>query len=207
MADKLSVYRGAGRACGERKLASLSENNKLRRLLDDVWADDAGVKACLQAAFWNFAMEDAEITYSPSVTPSFGFRYAFDKPQNWLRTYMVSNEAQFTNGTYRYHDRGDYILADDDTIYVRYVSGSTTRGMDLSLWSPKFTAYVEHHLASLIVVDLENSKASRDDLMALASKLRNEASSIDAMDESMKFKPRGSWATARHGGMRSREHG
>jgi hypothetical protein len=207
MADKLSVYRGVCRACGERKLASLTETVKIRRLIDDVWADDAGVKACLQAAYWNFAMQDSAITYSPSVEPEFGFQRAFDKPEDWVRTFQVSNEETFTNLKYRYKDQHPYWYADDDTIYASYVSSDTTRGMDLSLWTPFFTLYVEHHLASLIVVDLENSRSSKQDIEQSGMRYFNKARATDAMDESMKFKPTGSWATARRGGRSGRENG
>jgi hypothetical protein len=76
MASKLSIYNGALLALGERKLSSLTEARGSRRRLDSVW-DDGGVKSCLQAGFWNFAMQSIELTYSPSITPAFGYRYAF----------------------------------------------------------------------------------------------------------------------------------
>ncbi len=45
---KLQIFNGALRMCGERKLASLSEDRQPRRLLDDEWADGA-VDYCLGA--------------------------------------------------------------------------------------------------------------------------------------------------------------
>jgi hypothetical protein len=199
MTDKLSVYRGVARACDERRLSSLTENVKIRRLIDGVWDDPAGLQACLQAAFWNFAMETASFTYSPSITPAFGFQYAFDKPDDWLRTFIVSDDEMFSNRQFQYDDRGDYWMADCETIYVKYLSKSVTRGMDLSLWTPGFCDYVHHHLASLIVGDLESSKTSKDDLEMRSRRKLNIARATDAMDESMRFRPQGSWSRARQG--------
>lgn len=207
MTDKLSVYRGVCRAVGERKLANLTEPVKVRRLIDDVWADPAGVLACLQAKYWNFAMETSSFTNSPSVTPEFGFTYAFDKPEDWLRTFQVSNEPMFTNRRYRFDDRGDYWQADDDTIYAKFLSSSITRGMNLSLWTPNFCLFVENHLGSLIVVDIDNSKTDRDELMKLADRYMNRAAGTDAMDESMRQIPAGSWSTARRGRFSGHENG
>jgi hypothetical protein len=211
MTDKLSVYRGVARAVGERKIAALDENTKIRRLIDGVWADDAGVPACLSAAFWNFAMEEAEVTYSPTVSPQFGFRRAFEKPTDWVRTFCVSNEGQFSNGLYRFKDIGEYWFADDDAIYASFVSKSVNRGMDLSLWTPNFCSYVHDHIGSMIVVDLEGSRSAKEELDKSARRKMNVARATDAMDESMRFRPQGGWASARRGGFssrgRSREHG
>lgn len=211
MTDKLSVYRGIARAVGERKVASLDETSKIRRLIDGVWADDAGIPACLSAAYWNFAMDEAEVTYSPSVSPQFGYTYAFDKPEDWVRTFMVSNEGSFKNGTYRFKDQGEYWFADDDTIYASFVSKSTSRGMDLALWTPDFCNYVHHHIGALIVADLEGSRSAKADLDKDARRYMNIARARDAMDEAMRFRPQGGWASARRGGYssrgRSREHG
>ena len=142
MASKLSVYNGANRILGERKLASLTENRASRRRLDSVWDGDTGVLWCLQQGLWNFAMETIELTYSPSVTPAFGYTYAFDKPTDWVRTARVSDDEGFC-GRLDYKDQVDYWFANPDTIYVKYVSKAVTRGLDLSLWTPNFTDFVE----------------------------------------------------------------
>src|SRR5688572_27983577 len=133
MASKLSLYNAALAVIGERKLASLTEARAPRRRLDTVW-DDGGVKTCLQAGYWNWAMRAAELSYSPSITPAFGLRHAFDKPEDWVRTWLVSRDDRFTEELHGYEDEAAYWYADLDTIWVRYVSSDTSWGMDLSLW-------------------------------------------------------------------------
>ena len=79
MPSKLSIYNGALTIIGERKLASLTENREPRYKLDEIWDNDM-IDRCLQMGQWKFAKRTVELTASPSVTPSFGFQYAFEQP-------------------------------------------------------------------------------------------------------------------------------
>lgn len=200
MASKLSVYNAALLILGERKLNSLSENKASRRRLDSVWDGDFGVPYCLQQGLWNFAMNTVEITYSPSVTPAFGYPYAFDKPTDWVRTALCSDDEQFCNLQFDYKDEGAYWYANPDTIYVRYVSKDTGFGLDLSLWPPNFAAYVAHHFAAEICLATTNSDTKKVELDKLVKRKLNGARSHDAMDETPQRLPAGSWSRARRGG-------
>lgn len=199
MASKLILYNLANLALGERKLVSLAEQRPSRRRLDTVWEAD-GVRECLAEGFWNFAMDEQRIEYNTSVTPAFGFAYAFDKPEGWVRTYAVSNDGRFENGSMPYDDKREYILADSPTIYVKFVSGSTDFGGDLSLWPEKFTAFAAHHFAHKVCIAATNSMTAKDDIGKERKRLLLSARSTDAMDENVKFLPAGSWSRARRGG-------
>lgn len=205
MASKLSIYNGALLVLGERKLSSLSAAQASRRRLDSVWDDD-GVKSCLQAGFWNFAMQSVELTYSPSITPAFGFEYAFDKPTDWVRTALVSEDENFTDELLNYEDQGQYWYADVDTLYARYVSDDTSFGMDIANWPANFTRYVEHYFAWRIVKSTNNSNTDKEALAVEMRRLLNEAKATDAMDEATKQLRPGSWSRARWGN-RNRERG
>jgi hypothetical protein len=198
MASKLSIFNGACLALGERKLSSLAENRPSRRRLDTVWDDD-GVKSCLQAGFWNFAMQSVEVSFSPSITPAFGFRYAFDKPTDWVRTALVSADENFTDELLNYEDQGAYWYADFDTIWVRYVSDDNAFGMDIANWPANFTRYVEHYFAQRITKATNNSSNDADAMEGKVKRLLNEAKATDAMDEATKQLPPGSWSRARRG--------
>jgi hypothetical protein len=206
MASKLSVYQSALLVLGERKLSSLTEERAPRRRLDSVW-DDGGVKSCLQAGFWNFAMRAVELSYSPSITPAFGLRYAFDKPTDWVRTWMVSCDDRFTEELHGYEDEGAYWYADPDTIWVRYVSSDTSWGMDLSLWPENFTRYVEHYFAWRICKGTTGSNTDKETLGAEMLRLLKIARATDAMDETTRFAPEGSWSKARRGWGSRRDRG
>lgn len=200
MASKLSLYNGANLILGERKLATTSENRPSRRRLDSVW-DDGGVKFCLEQGLWNFAMNTISLTYSPSVTPPDGFpyRFAFDKPGDWCRTAQVADDGQFCNKHFDFADEASYWFANPDTIWIRYVSNLPTFGGDLSLWPEKFTQYVQHYFAWKIAKATTNSNTDKDLIEKDMKRLLNAARSVDAMNESPKFLPAGTWSRARHG--------
>jgi hypothetical protein len=209
MASKLSLFNGALRELGERKLASLAENREPRRVLDSIWDADAA-ETVLAAGQWNFASNSIELTYSPSITPAFGYRYAFDHPENHVRTVAVCEDEYFKVPLLHYKDEGSYWYADIDTIYVCYVDGGTSFGLDYAKWPPNFTRYVEAWLAARACMSITKSQSQRDSLETLAEVWLAKAKSTDAMEEATRFMPQGSWTRARMGrgnrerGVRSR---
>lgn len=205
MPSKLSLYNGALREVGERKIASLSENREPRRVLDSIWDDDA-LKTCLAAGQWNFATNSIELSYSPSVTPAFGFTYAFDKPENWVRTTAVCSDESQRSPLLHYKDEGVYWYADLDTIYVSYVDNGTSYGGDYAKWPANFTRYVETWLAARICMSLTQNQSKRDNLERDAEVWLVKAKSTDAMEDPTKFLPEGSWSRARRG-RNNRERG
>src|SRR5574343_760692 len=127
MATKISLYNNALLLLGERTLASLTESREVRRLLDKVWARPV-VRECLEAGLWRFAMRTVELTYSPSVEPPFGYRYAFDRPSDLVRTAAVCQDEYLREPLLQYQIEGEYWYAELDTIYVRYVSDDDAYG-------------------------------------------------------------------------------
>ena len=208
MTDRLSLYNGALRALGERKLASLTENREPRRLLDGVWDSDA-YDTWLEQGLWKHAMRTVELTYSPSIQPDFGYQYGFDKPEDFIRTASLSADAFFTAPLLQYSDEAGFWYCEHPTIYVRYVSNDPEYGADLSLWPASFAKYVEHAMAAEICERLTQNASKADKLEKKADKLLKEARSRDAMADPTKFPPMGSWERARRGYARSgsREHG
>lgn len=203
MTTKLGLYNGALRLCKERKLASLAENREPRRLLDDAWGDGATngtVKRCLQMGQWTFAMRTIMLDYSPSVEPDFGYRRAFDQPEDMVRVSAVCEDEYFEKPLTRYADERHFWFADLDTIYVRYVSNDASYGADLSLWPESFAKLVEADLAQEVVGSLTGADSQA---IALAFKTaKSDAKSLDAGNKPTVFLPEGSWASARRGGYR-----
>lgn len=203
MPDKLSVYNGALRVIGERRLGSLTENREPRRLLDDAWDDDF-LNAVLEAGQWNFAARTSKFTYSQSVTPDFGYTYAFEKPSDWIRTMGVAADEYLRAPIFDYEDSQQYWWVDYQEIYVRYVSNDATYGLDLSLWPKSFTSYVEHALAEEIVMPLTQSETKAKELERKTGKALIKARSMDAMNQPTQFPPAGRFLTARLGGFAAR---
>lgn len=196
MTDKLSLYNGALRELGERKISSVSEAVERRRVLDSIFDADA-VKTCLAAGLWNFAMRAAQVDYSPSVEPDFGYQRAFDKSTDWVRTAAVCEDEYFKSPLLHYEDESEYIFCDLDTIYVRFVSDDTEYGADYSKWPPNFVRYFEAWMAARAAKAITGSSQTRDEMERLAEIWLVKAKSTDAMDEPTKGLPQGSWVSAR----------
>jgi len=196
--SKLTLYQGASLALGDRKIVSLTENRQIRRDLDGVW-DRGGVRTCLQMGLWNFATRSLQYDYSPSVEPPFGFKRAFNKPTDWVRTVGVCQDEFFKVPLLEYQDEAAYWFADLDTIYVRFVSSDTDFGLDYSKWPENFTRFVESWFALQICKRTTQSGQDKAELTKDVETLLRKAKSSDAMDEATLFPPPGSWSLSRRG--------
>lgn len=199
---RLALYNKALRLCGERKLASLTENRKPRHDLDAVW-EEGGARACLEEAQWRFAMRAIRLDYDPSITPDFGFTYAFAKPDDWVATSALCWDEHFRVPLTQYEDEAGYWYADVEPLYVRYVSDDTAFGMDLGNWTQAFTDYVAAYFAAQIVMGLTADKAKAEALLAprsgILSRALDKAKSMDAMAGPVRFKAQGAWTASRGG--------
>ena len=198
MPNQLSIYNGALTILGERKLASLTENREPRYKLDDVWNNDL-IDRVLHMGQWNFAKRSVELQASPSVTPSFGHQFAFDKPEDFIRTMMVCHDEYFNVPITRYSDESKWIFTDSETIYFAYVSNDDQWGGDLSLWPPNFTEMVEHYMAWKAGPRISGLDISEKKLLQLYKLALAEAKATDAMESPAKFAPEGGWAQSRRG--------
>jgi hypothetical protein len=204
MTDRLALYNSALRDLGQRKLSSLSENVEARRVLDDVY--DQTLKYCLEKGAWNFAIRTVLINPDVSVNVDFGFRYAFTKPVDWLRTVGLAADEYIRDPLLEYVDERGYWWADANPLYVRYVSNDPAYGLDLTAWPESFTRYVELSLAHRIALGVTGSESTRERLAGEMKKAGTDAKSRDAMNDPPAFAPVGSWARARTGGAHSRRN-
>jgi len=199
MTDKLSIYNGAMDILGERHIATLTDNIETRKKCDNVWDNDF-VNRILQMGQWNFAARSVELTASPSVTPSFGFQFGFDKPAaDFVRTMMVCYDAYFDQPITRYSDEGQWIFCDTEVIYLKYVSNDSQFGGDFSLWPANFTEFAEHYLAYKVAPRLVGLDIKENSLEAKMKRALTEAKSTDAMESPAKFAPKGGWSQSRRG--------
>ncbi len=200
MTDKLSLFNGALGRLGERALASLTENREPRRILDAIWANNTALKAVLEMGQWNFASRAALIPASPSVTPAFGFEYAYEKPADFVRTTHFCSDEFFAVPINQYQDVGGFWYSHLTEVYVKYVSFANDRGGDLTTWPQHFTDLAEIYLAlkacPRIRPNATNMSELKDDLRV--AKLR--ARSLDAMEGPTQAPKHGNWIQSRWGG-------
>lgn len=196
-ATQLSLYNGALRELGERKLASLSENVEGRRALDDVWT--AAFKFCLEQGQWKFAQRTSKMDYDPSYTPPFGYTRQFVRPADCVRLTMVCSDEFFNTPLLSYAEEAGFWFANLDSIYVSYVSNDSAYGGSIALWPETYVTYVEFYLAVKIAKRLGMSGNDIEVLKKEAHKKLVDARSKDAMESPTKFPPQGAWVGSRSG--------
>jgi len=199
--DKLSIYNTAlTQFIGTRKLASLTENREPRRILDDIW-DFEFEKFILEQGLWNFAIRTVKADYSPSVEPDFGFRYAFDKPEDWIRTAAIASDEFFSNPltATQYRDEAGFWFSSLQTIYVRYICMDPQYGLNYALWPATFSQWVACELAQRAVLALSQDKDLKAYLEKKSKSLLVDARSKDAMNDGTQFQPRGRWVSDKGG--------
>ncbi len=200
MTTKLGLFNAALLECKERELASLSEDIAARRLLDRAWAASGGcVDYCLGQGEWRFATRTIELASTTSVTPDFGYRLAFDKPSDHVRTVKVCSDEYQQVPLLAYSQEQSYFFADVDPIYLSYVSNDASYGGDYSLWSAEFVRYVELYLATKIMGKLSQSEEEKKTLFAYMGRALLEAKSSNAKEGPTVFPPQGAWVSARLG--------
>ncbi len=182
MTDRLSIYNGALRLLGERRLDDLNEDVEARYLLDDVW-DDNGVKHCLEQGFWKHAMRTVKLDYDPDYTTPFGHKYTFEFPSDFVKLYGLCTDEFFTNPVQLYQTEGNFIFADYTELYMRYVSNGNQYGMDFALWPESFTKYVQSYFAWAISKTLTDATVDEETIERKMEKFKVKAKSESAMKE------------------------
>lgn len=197
-ATQLQIYNDALLLCEESMLATVTENRKPRWLLDQVW-NNGGVKACLEEGLWTFATRSVSIVFDPSVQPGFGYLYAFQQPDDFVRTAALSSDAYFTSALTHVNDEAGWWWADVSTLFVKYVSDDANYGQNLTLWTESFKAFVSAHFASRIVKNLTHNKEIQDRVEMARKNTLMSARGKDAMNEPPGFFSRGQLSRARQG--------
>jgi hypothetical protein len=198
LATKLQLFNQALILCGERTIASLSEDRESRRLLDEVY-DSGGISRCLEMGQWNFAMRTVQIDSDPDIEPEFGYSKAFSKPTDWVSLSALCSDSYFKSPLTDFVDESDYWYADTDPIYVRYVSNDEEYGGDIGLWTQTFFDYVCAHFARKIVLKLTGDKERVDIVKKAEKEALLSARNKDAQGDPTLFPPPGKWTTSRSG--------
>ena len=201
--NRLAIYNNASLILGEGEIYSLTENTPLRRRFDRVWDDLPLVDYCLENGFWRFAKRATSIDYSTDVDTSElgGYKYAFEVPSDAVgdNNIKVCSDAYFNSPILDFNYESGYIFCDFQTIFIQYVSNNEFYGGDLSSWPPSFADYVAHELAFRCAKRTTESSSDEDIIFAKKEKALKLARNKDAMKDSTKFPPRGSWVASRQG--------
>lgn len=195
MATKLKQYNGAIFLLGGQKLASLSEETKERRALDEVY--DESVAYMLSKGLWNFAIRTSEISPDTDTDPLFGYDNTFNQPSDLVRIVNISDTGYFDFSFQNYAVEGSNWFSDADYIYLRYISDDSSYGGDLSLWTEAFAIAHQAYLAFKSGLPITGDKGTRADMWNYHKRLLAEAKTLDAVEQKISFKPEGNWVRSR----------
>ena len=200
-AQQLGLYNEALTLCGERTLASLTENREPRRLLDQAWTDGNGgaVQFCLEKGYWPWAIRSQQYSYSPSIQPAYGYNYAFNQPTDMVKTASVCIDQYYNVPLTQYEDEGGFWYADLQNLYIKYVSNDPSFGLNYSGWSQTFIEFVAIYMGNKICWRLTQDEKKTDRIEKMYRKRLAEARSESAMEQPAKIFPQGAWAGARFG--------
>lgn len=195
MATQESLTIGAILHLNNAETESVRDETDARYWLGKIYTD--ALTFCLRQGFWNFAMRAVQM--DSDVTPSFGYTYGFNKPADWDRTYIVSENENFDPPLTDYQDQAAVWLAWVDPLYVRYVS--TTKGLNPALFPVDYAEYVSAYMASKVYKKVtgagEDSHAAFNRLVL--KKALATAKGNDAIDQAPGRYPQGAWASSRGG--------
>ena len=207
MATQLEIYNLALSHIKETKLAAVDEAREARYVLDLFYTQDLAFM--LEAGFWKFAMRTVQIDYDPNTSTAFGMSRVFNKPTDWVRTYIVSASERLDPPLDDWLEEGNVFIADVTPIYVRYVSNSSEGfGTDADRWTARFSNAFSWRLASSIAPKIMGaSEAGKAGIKDEADRALKEALTFEAMREPSRRPPGGRWNTDRFRGYRGSSGG
>lgn len=194
---KLSLYKDAIMAIGGRRISSLSEERKSRRVLDDVWDDGRVINTCLEAGPWAFATRTAKLEYDPDIDPDFGYQYGFAKPSDYVQTVAIASDEYFAAPLTQFADEAGYWFSDTDEIYVKYTSNDSSYGLDYTKWPQSFKEFVVLTLADGAVYTLTHSETRESVIRQRKERARISALGKDGIKKPTTFAPMGNFQLSR----------
>lgn len=207
MTTQLEIYNLALAHIKESQLATVDEAREARYVLDTYYEQDLAFM--LEAGFWKFAMRTVKIDYDPDTATAFGASRVFNKPEDWVRTYLVSSSDRLDPPLEDWLEEGNTFIADVTPIYVRYVSNSATGyGMDMTRWTARFVnAFTWRLAASIAPKIMGTSDAAKANIRDDADRALKEALTFEAMREPSRRPPEGKWNSNRFRGFRGNSGG
>lgn len=149
---------------------------------------DASRQECLEAHPWKFATKRIILTPDPSMTPSFGYAYAYQLPVDYIR--LVSIGDDYLKDLKRdYEDENGYLLlptgtsaSDPLSLYVRYIFDL----IDVTKFSPLFVKYLVLKLALNMSNKFSISASLKTTLKDDFKDTETEAKSVNGQNRSPK---------------------
>jgi hypothetical protein len=196
MTTKLLVMNDALRLLGEQPLSDPNDLRLAGVTLRDAW--NGALLASLETGTWNTFHKRAALAQLP-VPPVFGWRYAYQLPNDHLRTIFITDLPHVTDSTPSgsWKDENGAILSNAANLYICYIS--TDNIARFGDWDQVFADLVAAELAMRCQPTLNSSSEVADRIERKFKERRSQAKAFDAMKNPPQRLPPGRFRNARLG--------
>lgn len=195
----INIYNDALLIMGLQKITNADDDSHRRATIDTAIDADL-VKFMLEDIGWNWAISSAKIEENPSLEPTWGWRFAFDKPTDLHRLDGVFVDEYFQRPLKTYLDEGDFFFSDVDLIFIKYVSSDFINNP--SGWASSFRKLIAGRIAKETYMTLAPDKEKR--VEKEYQDRYSDAKTIDAMQSPPRVITEGSWVRSRNSGRHHR---
>ncbi len=170
-------------------ITSLTQNHKFAKLCNKFYAPIR--LKLLRGHEWNFAIKRQKLAQS-ATTPISEFDFQYPFPAGWVRTVAVhSNDAGV--GTLEYRLEAQKVLTNANEVWMEFVADVT----DANIMTADFREALADDIASQLAIPIAQSRTLKVELREAAKSTLRRAKSSDAIENSPRQIPEGSWVTDR----------
>lgn len=137
---------------------------------------------------WKFAIKRIQLTPNPNTVPLFGYAYAYDLPNDYIRMISVGDDY-YGNLTHEREIENNQILSSADdavfdgtTIDVRYMQDVT----DVTKFSPGFVTYLRLLLAIRMSNKFSTSAVIKKGIMDDFEEVQTAAKAVNGQENRIK---------------------
>lgn len=156
---------------GDKPINSFDESTDRSRLAKNVYPSVRDY--LLRSHPWNCAIK-REILAPDSTAPAFDYQNRFLKPGDWLRTLSVGKEGCRPD----YLMEGDYILANTNVLYLRYIFRQ-----DEAKWDAMLVHAVQTVMQGIFAYPVTGSSSQQQLIATLAEPLLKKARAVDGQED------------------------
>jgi hypothetical protein len=194
MATKLEIWKQALVHLEKAAITTLTDDVEATYVFANAWG--GAVEEAFNSGDWNFAKASIALSPNAAATPALGWAHAFDYPQGWLRTLVVSDTSDFAT-FHDYADEGGRLHAQTPALYLRFISDVNAADDKVVTWPTMFWRYVALKLAFDTCGKLTSGDTLEEKLRQRMERALVQAKNIDARNENNKLIQPGSWLRAR----------
>lgn len=191
--DNVEICNSALTIVGTRKILAMSDPSPEGRECNANY--NICRKAVLRDHPWNFATLRVVLSTPDATAPEFGFGYRFPLPDDFLRVHTLFDTSGNRFGDDDYTLESGFILTDEATIWLKYVTDVT----DTTLFDPLFDVALAANLAAKIVFKLTASAQNRMDCQKAYVDALTKAKYTDSVEDPSPKLDDDEWLRARMG--------